>query len=289
MSIRTDLAAEAAQHIKKTSDTKLDGITACELKKGGFDISRITVDTPEASEKLSKPMGKYVTLYAPAGLESYPDDFNEKTQAIAEELIDFGFDLSDVLVAGLGNVNITPDSLGAKTAAGIFATRHIKLLAPHLCTDDMSQVSVLAAGVTGQTGIESAELIKAVTEKTCPSAVIVVDALACSDIKNLGRTIQLTDTGISPGSGVDNARKEISRRTLGVDVIALGVPMVADMETLAEYVFGSPAPENHLGSMMVTPRTIDLLSDRAAKLISMAVNRALQPSLSVEEITSLTE
>ncbi len=275
--------------MSRTEALASEGIDLREFSSGSLSVSRITVRTPHAAEKLSKPMGKYVTVFSENGLEACPDDFNEKVETVAREIKGFGFDLSNALVVGLGNIDITPDSLGPKTARGIFATRHIKMLAPELDTAGLSEVSVLTAGVTGQTGIEAAEMIKAVCEMISPSSVIVADALACSDISNLGNAIQITDTGISPGSGVDNARKEISRRTLGVDVIALGVPMVTDMETVAEYIFGAEAPENSLRSMMVTPRTVDKLSDVAAKLISTAVNRALQPTLSIEEIISLTQ
>ena len=122
-----------------------------------------------------------------------------------------------------------------------------------------------------------------------PSVVIVIDALACSEISNLGTTIQLCDTGIPPGSGVENARKELSEQTLGTQVIAIGVPTVVDMQTISEYVFNTPAPDKEMNNMMVTPRSIDKLIMRVSRLIAMGINRAFQPNLSIEDITSLVE
>lgn len=287
MGIRTDLALESAQQAETTSGSILEGIEKNEFKKANLTVSQITVKTPEASRVLDKPVGEYVTITSESSLEAYPDDFNQRVEAISQELSRLCGDFSSVLVIGLGNKQITPDSLGPKVAEQIFATRHIKKLAPDMDTSDLSDVSVLATGVMGQTGLEAAEIVKALVEKTKPSKVIVIDALACSEISHLGATIQLTDTGISPGSGVENARKELSKATLGVDVIAVGVPTVVDMQTIAEHVFHSNAPHQALKGMMVTPRAIDKLIERTVQLISMAINKAFQPSLSIEEITSL--
>lgn len=289
MSIRTDLAAESAQRIENAEGRLTDGISKDEYRRGNLKISRISVKTEDAARKLSKPIGEYVTVYAEKGLESCPDDFGERVEAVAKELRRLCGSLDKALVVGLGNRKITPDSLGPDAAAQVFATRHIKRLAPELDTDNLADTAVITTGVMGQTGFESAEIVKAVAEKENFTAIIVIDALACSDADNLGTAIQLTDTGISPGSGVENARKELSERTLGTKVVAVGVPTVIDMETAAEHVFNAEAPDGRLNRMMVTPKTIDVLIERCARLVSMAVNRALYPSLSLEEITSLVQ
>lgn len=133
------------------------------------------------------------------------------------------------MAVGLGNYALTSDAVGPLTAEKIFATRHIKSLAKEIDTDDLGEVTVIQTGVLGNTGIESSEQVKAIAERVTPQAVIAVDALACSELSNLGRTIQLCNTGISPGSGVENARKELSLSTLGVKCIAIGVPTVIDL------------------------------------------------------------
>ena len=147
-------------------------------------------------------------------------------------------------------------------------------------------MSVFAGGVLGQTGIETAEIVKAVCREIKPSVIIVVDALACSDISRLGTTIQISDTGISPGSGVSNTRKELSYKVFGVPVIAVGVPTVVDMHTIVQSLTGSE-PDRSLPNMMVTPRDVDRLTERAAQLISFGINLALQPKLTFEDVRGL--
>ena len=146
---------------------------------------------------------------------------------------------------------------------------------------------MIQPGVLGNTGIESSEQVKAIAERVTPQAVIAVDALACSELSNLGRTIQLCNTGISPGSGVENARKELSLSTLGVKCIAIGVPTVIDLCTAAQHIFGQKAPESS-ENIMVAPKTADKLSENCAKLIAMGINRAVHPALSQEDIQTLT-
>ena len=191
------------------------------------------------------------------------------------------------MAVGLGNYALTSDAVGPLTAEKIFATRHIKSLAKEIDTDDLGEVTVIQTGVLGNTGIESSEQVKAIAERVRPQAVIAVDALACSELSNLGRTIQLCDTGISPGSGVENARKELSFSTLGVKCIAMGVPTVIDLCTAAQHIFGQAAPESS-ENIMVDPKTADKLSENCAKLIAMGINRAVHPALSQEDIQSLT-
>lgn len=199
-----------------------------------------------------------------------------------------------VLVVGLGNCNITPDNLGPMTAKNVLATRHIKgEIARSTGLSALRPVAVIAPGVLGQTGIESAELIASVSKKLSPCAIIVIDALASMKLERLGCTVQISDTGISPGAGVNNARPKIDSSNLGVPVISIGVPTVVDAVTIACNLTGASkeslksqiSPRGEI--MMVTPREIDLLIERAAKLSGLAINRALQPEFSIEDIATL--
>lgn len=287
MGIRTDLTLEAAQQLTKT--TPVEGILKNEYHKADLNITEIIVETDSAAESLGKPKGKYITIQSELPLENHPDNFNERVDILAEEINKLCENNENILVIGLGNKSITPDSLGPDVADQTFATRHIKQLAEDVDTSDLSTVSVIKTGVLGDTGIESSETVRAVCDMINPSVVIVIDALACSEVSNLGTTIQLCDTGISPGSGVENARKELSEQTLGVKVIAIGVPTVVDMQTISEYVFETPSPVKQMNNMMVTPRSIDKLIMRVSRLIAMGINRAFHPNLSIEDITSLVE
>lgn len=287
MSIRTDLALESAQTAIESS---IDGISHYERNytNAAIRVTEISVNNDNAANVIGKPIGKYVTIENINGSFSlYSDFFNEQTDVLSKEL---GSLMSKVpqkiLFAGLGNRAITPDSLGPLTAGKIFATRHIKQLAKDIDTSDLSDVSVVTPGVMAQTGMESSETIKAISDLIKPDIIIIVDALACSELSHLGTTIQLTDTGISPGSGVENARKELSEKTLGVPCVAIGVPTVADMNTITESVCHTAAP-NEFDGMLVTPKSIDNLVMRCAGLIGTAINRTFHPKLTDEEITSL--
>lgn len=288
MSIRTDLAIESTQTVNTTKS--IAGITQNQHEQAGCTVTKITVETPQAAKKIGKVCGEYVTIETNSsqGLDVYPDDLEQQVDMLASEIRRLSPPEGEVLVIGLGNNDITPDALGPMVANQIFATRHIRSALPD-CEEfaDLRPVSALAPGVLGQTGIEVAEITKAVCNKVKPSVVIVIDALACAEIERLGTTIQLTDTGISPGSGVKNSRKELSKKTLKTPVIALGVPTVVDMRTIAETITKKPSEESKYSDMVVTPRSIDKLIERSANLISLAINKACQPHMSIEEITSL--
>lgn len=288
MAIRTDLAVESAEQ----SGAHLpEGVERECVKKDGVAITTVRVVSEAGAKAIGKPLGQYITIEAD-NMKSPAVDYDAEIEALAAALTELLPKEGTVLVAGLGNSDITPDALGPKTAAHTFATRHIGgQLAAEAGLSDLRPVAVLATGVLGQTGMESAEIIAAVCESVKPSAVVVIDALACSGIERLGTTVQITDTGISPGSGVQNRRKELSQASLGIPVIAVGVPTVVDMTTIAQDLFGAeelPAHSREQGrAMMVTPREIDVLIDRAAKLLGLGINRALQPSLSIDELAGL--
>ena len=274
------------------------GIELNKKDYGDMVMSSLTVKTREAANNIGKECGNYIT----AEMETLTDDFKDTdkrleiiAQAIRRLLPKKGL----VLVAGLGNENITPDALGPKSASGVLATRHIRgELARSTGLDALRSVAVLAPGVTGQTGIETGEFILSVAQRIKPSAVIVIDALASRRLERLGCTVQISDTGISPGDGVGNHRAKINRDTVGVPVVSIGIPTVVDAFTLAadllldsddnsaDLIKRSVYPNGR--KMVVTPGEIDLLVERGARLISMAVNIALQPTLSVTDLLSLT-
>ncbi len=286
MNFRTDLALERCENLDKKS---LKGIKMDVLKETGAKITRIEVLDKKGEETVGKPIGKYVTVEV-TPFARHAQFIDDSLTAVSEEIRRIIPEKGSVLVAGLGNTRITPDALGPKCASMIFATRHITgELLRSTGLSGLRCVSAVATGVTGETGAEAGEIIKGVVQTVKPDVVITVDALAARNVKRLGATIQMCDTGIIPGSGVGNSRQEISKKTIGVPVVSIGVPTVVDAETLImdctgteDFVFDKSE------SMMVTPREIDLMIERAAKLTSLAINCALQPDISPEDMLILT-
>lgn len=285
MAIRTDLAVEMIDEDAKSLPR---GVKRKIRKSSACSITEIIVTDEMAGLRIGKPKGRYITIETDR-LSASPQDFDEQVTNIADELLNLsGKDKKNTLIVGLGNSDITPDALGPIVMSQVIATRHLKdELPPEHELASLQSVSAISPGVLGQTGIEAAEIVKSVCDSINPDCVFVIDALACSDVSRLGTTIQLTDTGISPGSGVQNRRKELSETTLGVPVIAIGVPTVVDMHTIVENVMGE-APNKHLPNMMVTPRDIDKLVERTGRLLAFSINKATQPTLSIEDITALS-
>lgn len=287
MNARTDLAIEKDSFI---SGDRPKGIRRKIFETEKTKVTKISVLDKEAAEAMGKPVGEYITVEL--------DEFSYDTELLDDRMKSISTQISSllpkgdgtVLVAGIGNKDITPDALGPRCAEGIFSTRHITSeLAEEIGLDFLNPVCSLATGVLGQTGIETGEIIKSVADAIKPKAVIVIDALAAAGLERLGRTVQITDTGITPGSGVGNKRAEISKNTLGVPVIAIGVPTVVDAVTLAKDMTGNKtATESaEAQNMMVTPREIDVMIERASKLISLCVNCALQPETDPELLLSV--
>lgn len=240
----TDLAIERREI---TNSGKNDGVTVKKRRVKSVSVTEIEITTDAGAEKLGKPVGTYVTVELPPFSSEF-DDADSRMFAVRDEIKKLlPKNTSGVLVVGLGNSDITPDALGPKTAKDIFSTRHItKSLAEEVGLPSLRPVSSASPGVLGQTGIESAEMIRGIMNETSPDAVITVDALSARSIKRLGCTVQMTNTGIVPGSGVGNHRAEISRKTLGVPVIAIGVPTVVDAAALVFDITGNeniPQPE----------------------------------------------
>ncbi|MBR4072449.1 MAG: GPR endopeptidase, partial [Clostridia bacterium] len=262
MGIRTDLVVE-----EKEISNEDSGVTVNESRIDGITVSVTEIKSNAASQRLSKPCGKYITIE----FESFERliDYSELTEALTNALKTLLPENSEnVMIVGLGNSDITPDALGPITANRVLATRHIsKDLAENLGLSGLKGVSVIIPGVLGKTGIETAEIITAAAEKTNPSAIITIDALAARKPSRLCNTVQLTNTGISPGSGVHNSRKELSQKNMGIPVIAIGVPTVVDISTYKFDLSGDDT-EGKEENMIVTPKDIDRLVGQAAEVIS---------------------
>ena len=283
----TDLAVEAAGGA---------------LRENGLSRTVVKVENKESAQKLGRPMGTYITL----ACEQAMTVSLETRRALAAELAQtlrgmLPPDMKTALVVGLGNRSVTPDSLGPRTAERVLVTRHMGDCLPR--DVPMSSVCAAAPGVLGVTGMETAEILRGMVAHVKPDAVIAVDALAARSSKRIASTIQITDTGITPGSGVGNHRKALDRRTLGVPVIAVGVPLVVYASTIASdalCALGEGEVEEEriaacvervvsekLGEMIVTPRDVDALVERMAGVLADGINQALHPSLSSSEIAQL--
>lgn len=286
---RTDLALEA--HELHARGASLEGASLTERRRAGCLVTTVRVESEAASRTLAKPCGTYVTL----DLRADPiPDADRVSELLALELRAlFGRKLQSALVVGLGNRAMTPDLLGPLAASHVPATRHLRADAPFRA---LASVGVLTPGVLGTTGLEAAELLRGAVETVRPDAVIAVDALASQRLARLCTTVQLTDTGIVPGSGAGNHRAALTRETLGVPVYAVGVPTVVDAATLTRDVLeeaGADCPDpaalrGHTG-VMVTLRDIDARTRTLARLVGFGIALALFPSLSPEDLRALTE
>lgn len=289
MAFRTDLAVEAIENHKTAA--ALPHVRQSDRTLEGFAVHEVRILSEDAAREIGKPQGRYLTLELDALIRREEDAFPRACKALStllRELLPRPND-GPVLIAGLGNRMITPDAIGPQTADHVIATRHLIAQSPDIFAD-WRPVSALAPGVLGQTGVETGEVICGVLDRVRPAAVIAVDALAAGRLSRLLRTVQLADTGITPGAGVGNARAALNKETLGVPVIAVGVPTVVDGATLAHEIssqLGQPACEalDDLSQpVMITTRDIDREVADISRMIGYAVNMALHPHLSVADI-----
>lgn len=304
---RTDLAMEAFEN---TDGGPLPGVRVSHWEQDGIQITEVVVTDNEAARQLGKPKGTYLTLESNLLKERDPDARLAMAAMLGEEIgrvLPRGDGSAPVLVVGLGNRAITPDSLGPGVVDRTLVTRH--MLGGPLKGNPMESVCAIAPGVLGVTGIESMELVEAVVNKVKPRAILCVDSLAARDSRRIGSAIQLTDTGIQPGAGVGNHRKPLTEQSVGTPVIAVGMPTVIYAATLAKDAFAwlnaqtgnddaheaaledmeKSLLEGELGDMIVTPREIDSIIQDAAGIIASGINRALQPRLSDAEIAAMMD
>lgn len=316
----TDLALEVAQNITSNTE-KLDGINIetkeCEIAE--TEITIVDVTNENGSQAMGKPIGTYITL------ESQLLKENDRLahEAIIKELSKYIKELShidkssSIFVIGLGNIKVTPDALGPKVVDRVLVTRHIKDTVSDDIINSVSSVSALAPGVMGVTGIETVEIVKGIVERIKPDLVIAIDALAARKVSRVNSTIQLSNTGVAPGAGVGNNRKMLDKNSLGVPVIAIGVPTVVDAATLAndtldkmidvmlseadeatpfynmlnnmageeKYQLITDILDPYAENMFVTPKEVDAVIDNLANIISNSINIALHPGIDTEDIS----
>ncbi len=286
MDFRTDLALERQEILGSHTP---EGVESEAFIKNGVKITKIKVVNSAGAESLGKPIGRYVTAEIPS-LKSSSSADEDIIETLAVELRSLLPKEGTVLAVGLGNTDITPDAIGPESINLILATRHITAeLSESIGLGNLRSVAGFIPGVLGKTGVETAESVKGLVQTVNPSAVIVVDALAARRLKRLGNTVQMSDTGIIPGSGVGNARAAINKETIGVPVISIGVPTVVDAQTLVNDLTDDTKEISRQENkqMIITPREIDLVIERASRIIGLSINKALQPHLSVDEMMML--
>lgn len=280
--VRTDLALEARESIEDKAEG-LHGVTVEEDYDEASDvhITKVVVETKNGAKMLGKPMGVYITLEAPAMTEPEEDYHQEISEILAQEIrgiLPEPDREQSILVVGLGNREVTADSLGPNVVDNLFVNRHIVREYGKVAYNrsKMHQVSSLIPGVMAKTGMESAEIIKGVIGETKPDMVIVIDALAARSTRRLNRTIQITNTGIHPGSGVGNHRNAITRESLHVPVLALGVPTVVDAATIVGDALGErPVALKELNNMYVTTKDVDQQIQQISHILCDGINKAL--------------
>lgn len=304
MQIRTDLAMESREIARGPQ-----GVACRTTNRGAIEEIHVRIETEEAAQALEKSQGTYITLSHPGLAWCGAEDRLEMARALSDALRGMLPPFGDLLVIGLGNRHMTADALGSQVLESLLITRHMRLPPEDSLHDRLRSVCAVAPGVLGVTGMETAEVVKGVVEHVQPSAVIAIDALAARESERICTTIQITDTGIRPGSGVGNHRMGLTRDTLGVPVIAIGVPMVVyasviarDALTLLLQDIGLKEAEHaqamdalvekvtrqRLGELVVTPREVDELVGKVARIIADGLNIAFHPRLSEEEIHALS-
>lgn len=297
--VRTDLALEARESIGD-AEGEVRGIRVEEYYKETEDIrvTKVFIDTRNAARVMGKPMGIYVTMEAPAMVEPDEDYHREISECLADELLGIipgAEEEQSVLVVGLGNREVTADALGPQVVDNLFITRHVVKeygKAAYNCKK-MNVISSIEPGVMAKTGMETAEIIKGVVRETNPDVLIVVDALAARSTKRLNRTIQITNTGIQPGSGVGNHRNALTKESLGIPVIAIGVPTVVDAATIVgdalekllqgdeefdrvKYMGQHRTAFAELNNMYMTGKDIDAVVKRVSFTVSEGINLAME-------------
>lgn len=319
ISIRTDLALEAKEIYYPDSDNP-DGVEMIveEETEYGIQVTIVKIKSKEGSERMQKPIGTYITVESDTMKENNTDAHEEIIKVVSQKLGELhSLDKdSTVLIVGLGNWNITPDALGPKVISKVLITRHIQDSIPEELKGKVRRTSGMSPGVMGLTGIETGEIVKGIVDKVKPDIVIAVDALAARRANRINATIQMSDTGINPGAGVGNKRMTLCKESLGVPVIAIGVPTVVDAATLVndtmdimlssmieesekgtdfyrmlkelegeeKYAIIRQVLDPYSGNMFVTPKEVDAVIERLSAIIANALNIGLHPGISKEDI-----
>ena len=292
---RTDLALEARELWQESAGktTRLAGVKATKRKQEGYPVTRVDILDQRGEEALGKPRGTYLTVDLTTFWQRREDFFQRAVRAVGAPLKELVPTEGPVLVVGLGNRAMTPDAVGPLAADHVLVTRHLISAMPRQFSG-FRPVSVLRTGVLGTTGVESAESVRGLAAEVKPACVIAVDALASRRTGRVCAAVQLSDTGIIPGSGVGNHRSALNQETLGVPVVAIGVPTVVDSATLAADLleesgitdYDAEALQKSRQNLMVTPRDIDQQVRDLGKVIGYGINWALQ-DLEIDEMNAL--
>lgn len=309
MSVRTDLALEAKEMYSQNAKEKdeINGVDVKITKNESIITTKIKITNENGIRALGKPIGTYITIEAP-DIKYSVDIYEKACRLLADEIRNLAKieTKTKTLVVGLGNKRITPDALGPDVISKLMVTNHMKEHMKDFFNDDITSVCAIAPGVLGTTGMETAQIIKGVIDQIKPDLVIAVDALASRSLDRISTTFQICDTGINPGAGVENSRARLDEKTLGVKVIAIGVPTVVDAVTIAsdsidmavdnlkEDFFGDEkknrlikeALSKNIGTLMVTPKDIDSVIEKTSKTVANGINLALHRNLTFEDIES---
>lgn len=318
-SIRTDLAIEVTEMItQETDNSHIEGVELYVDNIDNIEVSWVNIKNEKGQETMGKPIGNYVTIESESMKENDVITHEKITDIFSKNLIKLcNLDQnSTILIVGLGNWNVTPDALGPKVISKVLVTRHIRDTLPKEIDKGVRPVSAISPGVMGITGIETAEIVKGVVDRLNPDIVIAIDALATRKTSRINATIQMSDTGIAPGGGMGNKRKILNKETLGVPVIAIGVPTVVDAGTLVndtidlmidslvnevkagkefyqmikdldkeeKYNLINNILNPYTGNLFVTPKEVDATIERLAKIIANAINIAMHPSIDFDDI-----
>ncbi|NLA84952.1 MAG: GPR endopeptidase, partial [Clostridiales bacterium] len=317
--IRTDLAMEAREMAQEQGRHDIPGVQVENFKaEEDISITRVEVVSEIGEKNIGKPIGNYITLETPGIRDRDPVYEELVKKCLADEirrLVNLNKD-SVILVVGLGNWNVTADAVGPKVVDRVLVTRHIFEYVPDQVDERMRRICAVAPGVLGITGVETGEIVKGIVDKVQPDLVIAIDALASRKTERIGSTIQIADTGISPGSGIGNKRMGLNIDTLGVSTLAIGVPTVVYAHTIGRDALGmlikefseQVEPDNELflmlktmdekrlnslvgevlteglGDLVVTPKEVDLLIDDVADIIADGINLAIHDGLTLEEV-----
>ena len=310
LNFRTDLASERRDIYRKANslENEIDGIEReKEEINEKISVERVKITNKQGEEAIGKPIGNYITIdikklkiAQDEDIENSAEILSNELKKVLEEHID---KQGEVLVVGLGNIYVTPDALGPKVINGIEVTRHIINYLPQYVNEGTRMVSAISPGVLGTTGIETVEILKGIVDNIHPKLVIVIDALASRSIERISSTIQLSDTGIIPGAGVGNKRSEISEATLGIPVIAIGIPTVVETAVLVndsldlfitklqneaksnDYLNQLKEKDNYEEikealmpsdyNLIVTPKEIDDLIENMSEIVAMGINQSM--------------
>lgn len=320
-SVRTDLAIEVTEMItKETNEKNIEGVEISieEDEEKDIHISWVKIKNEIGEKNMGKPIGNYVTIESEAIKENDTLIHEKITDIFSKNLIKI-CNLnknSTILIVGLGNWNVTPDALGPKVISKVLVTRHLKDSLPKEIDENVRPVCAISPGVMGITGIETVEIVKGVVDRLNPDIVIAIDALATRKTSRINSTIQMSDTGVAPGAGMGNKRKILNKETLGVPVIAIGVPTVVDAGTLVndtidlmidilvnevktgsefykmikdldreeKYNLINNVLNPYTGNLFVTPKEVDAVVERLSKIIANAINIAIHPAIDFDDI-----